>query len=114
MMALRIRGICVTGMTPIFGTLLAAGVVAAIPAKADTTRYLNDVENAGISSETGDSGILRTGYQICDLISSGLSPKEVEAQIVYNSDSNEGSNGVDPQEANQLVNFAVADLCPSA
>lgn len=102
------------GTALVGGPLLVAGVIWAIPAMAEPSDYINDMHNAGITSDAGDSGLLQTGWQVCDMIASGVSPSDVKAHIVYNSDTNEGINGVEPAQANEMVNYAMVDLCPSA
>ncbi|WP_197512651.1 DUF732 domain-containing protein [Mycobacterium sp. 852002-10029_SCH5224772] len=91
-----------------------AGIAFAAPAQADETAYITDMHNAGIANDYGDSGLLKTGWQACESISSGLSPGDVKARILYNSDSNEGASGITPDQANDIVNYAMVDLCPSA
>jgi len=94
--------------------VLVAGVALAAPAYADEATYVNDMHNAGIASADGDSGLLSTGKQVCDLIHSGTSPADVKAKLVYNSNSSQGSSGITADQANAIVNYAMVDLCPSA
>ncbi|MEB4208735.1 DUF732 domain-containing protein [Mycobacterium sp. 94-17] len=91
-----------------------AGIAFAAPAHADETAYLNDLHNAGISDASGDAALLQVGWDMCRQLSNGTSLPQLRAQVLYNSDTGQGSNGVDPAQANDIVNYAMADLCPSA
>jgi len=112
MAARRLSGQC-TGAVVLGVPLLVAGLVWASPVHADATSYVNDMHNAGITSAGGDSDLLQTGRTVCDLIASGVTPTDVAAQILNNSDSHEGSGGISPEQANDIVNFAMSDLCPT-
>ena len=101
-------------LTIALASVTIASLAFAAPANADSTAYLNDIHNAGIADSSGDSDILATGRQVCDWISSGSSPSEVKARILYNSDNDQGSSGINATQANDIVNYAMVDLCPSA
>jgi len=105
----RFMGVAVVGVP-----LLAAGLVWAIPARADEAAYITDMHNAGVASSKGDSDLLQTGWQVCSMLTSGTSPDDVKARLFYNSDSSQGSGGITSDQANAIVNSAMTDLCPSA
>lgn len=102
----------------IAGAVVAAAAIAgtgfAAPARADETAYLNDLHNAGIVDASGDSALLQVGWDLCRQLSDGASLEQLRAQVLYNSDTGQGSEGVGPAQANDVVNYAIVDLCPSA
>jgi len=112
-MAARRLAVHCVGTAAVGVPLLVAGLVLASPVHADAQSYVNDMHNAGITSAGGDSDLLQTGRTVCDLIASGVTPTDVAAQILNNSDSHEGSGGINPEQANDIVNFAMSDLCPN-
>ena len=85
----------------------------AAPAHADEASYLNHLHNAGIISPDGDAILLQVGWGICTQLANGASPDQLRAQALYNSDTGEGSSGIDPEQADDVVNYAMADLCPN-
>lgn len=91
-------------------TMAAIGLAS--PAHADETTYLNDMHDAGISSEGGDSDLLAGGWAICRALAAGASRQEIAAEMVYDSDKYEGVNGINPKDADQAVVYANDDLCP--
>jgi hypothetical protein len=97
------------------GPILVAGVVWASPAQADETTFLNDLHNAGIHDfEGGDTALLQVGYKLCQQLSYGASPGQLQALALQRSDANQGTNGLTPEKANDVVNYTLADLCPNA
>jgi hypothetical protein len=101
------------GLTAISGPLLIAGAVWASPAQADAASYLNDLHNAGIKDFAGgDAALLQTGQRLCLQVSYGAPPEQLAALALQRSDTDLGPNGLTPQQANALVNYAIADLCP--
>jgi Protein of unknown function (DUF732) len=101
------------GFAAITGPLLAAGVAWAGPAQADATSYLNDLRNAGIQDVNGgDTALLQTGQKLCVQIGYGVSPGQLKAMALQRSDAKLGANGLTPQQANEVVNYAIVDLCP--
>lgn len=96
------------------GALLLGGVVLADPAHADQTSYLKDVHNDGIHDvDGGDAALLTVGQKLCSEVWYGESPSQLAGMALQNSDSTLGSKGLTPQKASDLVNYAVADLCPN-
>lgn len=98
-------------------TLAAAAIAGtgfAAPAHADETAYLTDLHNAGIGDASGDSALLQVGWDLCRQLSDGASLEQLRAQVLYNSDTGQGSQGVGPAQANDVVNYAIVDLCPSS
>jgi len=103
------------GVTTIIGPLLIAGVAWAGPAQADATSFLNDVHNAGIRDfNGGDAALLQTGQRLCTQLSYGVPPAQLIGMALQTSDTDLGPNGLNVLQANDLVNYALADLCPRA
>ena len=97
------------------GPLLAAGVIWASPAQADEASYLNDLHNSGIRDfKGGDPALLQVGYKICQQLSYGAPPEQLVALALQRSDGEEGPNGLTPDQANNLIAYTSADLCPPA
>lgn len=96
------------------GPLLIAGVAWAGPARADTASYLKDLHNAGIHDvDGGDPALLQVGQKMCIQVSYGVSPETLKTMALQRSDAKLGAGGLTPTQANELVNYAVADLCPN-
>jgi|ERR1700741_1388773 hypothetical protein len=104
----RFMGLAVTS-----GPILVAGVVWASPAQADAASYLNDLHNAGIHGDGGDGALLQVGQKLCGQVSYGASPGDLKALALQRSDARQGASGLTPEQANELVNYAIADLCPN-
>jgi hypothetical protein len=105
---LRIVGLALTS-----GPLLVAGIVWASPAQADTASYLTDTHNVGIHDFNGDAALLQVGKEMCDDAWNGYPPDELANMALQRSDTIRGADGLTPQQANQLVYYAKADLCPN-
>jgi len=52
-------------------------------------------------------------YVKCRGIWYGYPPDELAAAVLQNSDTARGADGLTPQQANELVYLAKADLCPN-
>jgi Protein of unknown function (DUF732) len=103
------------GLAAITGPLVAAGVVWAGPAQADPISYLNDLHNAGIQDFAGgDPALLVTGQRLCQQLSYGVPPGQLQAMALQKSDTDLGPNGLSPAQADLLVYWAQRDLCPSS
>ena len=97
------------------GPLLVAGVVWATPARADATAFLNDLHSAGIHAiNGGDEALLQMGSDICQQLSWGASPQQLEGLALQRSDADQGTGGINGRQAADVVIFAMRDLCPSA
>lgn len=95
--------------------LLVTGIVWATPARADQTAFLNDLHNARIHAVTGgDAALLQMGADVCQQLSWGASPAQLEALALQRSDSRQGTGGIIPQQAEDIVVYAQRDLCPNA
>ena len=106
----RFKGLAVT-----ISPLLVAGVVCASPAQADAASYLNDLHNAGLRDfGGGDAALLLTGQRLCQQLSYGVPPGQLQAIALQTSDTDLGPNGLNLQQADLLVYYAQADLCPSS
>jgi Protein of unknown function (DUF732) len=97
-----------------FASVAIASLAFAAPAHADETAYLNHLHNAGITNDKGDAALVQVGWNMCAQLANGVSRQELRAQVLFDSDTLEGSNGINPDEADDIVNYAMADLCPSA
>ena len=112
-MALERRCRRFMGLALISGPLLVAGVVWASPAQADAASYLNDMQNAGIHDVGGDAALLQVGQKLCDETWNGYPPDELADMALQRSDTIRGAHGLTPQQANEFVYYAKADLCPN-
>ncbi len=112
-MAARRRYRRFMGLTLTSGPLLVAGVVWASPAQADAASYLNDMHNVGIHDAGGDAALLQVGRELCHQTWYGHPPDELANMALQRSDTIRGAHGLTPQQANQLVYYAKADLCPN-
>ena len=97
----------------ISGPLLVAGIVWAGPACADAASYLRDLRTAGIREVGGDSALLDTGRKLCVQVSYGVTSEQLKALALQRSDAEQGPGGLTQQQADELVNYAIADLCPN-
>jgi Protein of unknown function (DUF732) len=57
--------------------------------------------------------LLQTGQKLCVQVSYGVTSDQLTALAVQRSDSREGASGLTPLQASELVNYAIADLCPN-
>jgi hypothetical protein len=55
----------------------------------------------------------QVGQKLCIQVSYGVSPALLKGMALQRSDANLGAGGLTPDQANELVNYAVADLCPN-
>jgi Protein of unknown function (DUF732) len=102
------------GLALTSGPLLVAGVVWASPAQADAASYLNAMHHVGVHDfDGGDAGLLQVGRELCAEIWYGDSPAELAAMAKKRSDTVRGADGLTPQQANSLIYYAKADLCPN-
>jgi len=97
------------------GPLLLAGFVCASPARADQASFLNDMHSAGIHAiNGGDDALLQMGADLCQQMSWGASPQQLEGLALQRSDADQGTGGINGRQAADVVVFAVRDLCPNA
>jgi hypothetical protein len=105
----RFAGLALTG-----GPLLVAGFLWAAPAQADADSFLNDAHNEGIyDAQGGDEGLLAAGQELCQELWAGANASDLKARALEHSDADQGSRGLSPQQASDLVDIAFADLCPA-
>lgn len=81
-------------------------------AHADANSFLNDAHNLGIQARGGDAGLLAAGRTLCQQIWAGAPAGQLKADALTRSDAEQGADGLSPQQASDLVDIAVADLCP--
>ncbi|BBY03927.1 DUF732 domain-containing protein [Mycobacterium seoulense] len=97
------------------GSLLAAEVMWAGPAQADATAFVNDLHKDGIHAVSGgDGALVQMGFAVCQQLSWGAPPSQLEGLALQRSDSRQGAGGITPQQADDVVIDAVRDLCPDA
>lgn len=97
------------------GPLLISGIIGAGPARADQAAFLNDLHNAGIHAVDGDDeALLQMGADLCQQLSWGASPQQLEVLALQRSDADQGSGGINGRQAADVVIFALRDLCPNA
>ncbi len=114
---MRTHGRCsqIMGTALLGGSLVAAGLGLAGPAQADASAFLGDTHRDGIHAITGgDAALLQAGLNVCQQLSWGAPPAQLEGLALQRSDDNQGSGGLTPQQAHDLVNYAARDLCPPA
>ncbi len=105
---------CGLGLALMSSPILIAGLIWAGPAQADPDSYLKDLHNAGIHDvDGGDAALLQVGQKLCSQLSYGASPEQLEALALQRSDTKLGTHGLDPEQADDLVAYAQADLCPN-
>ena len=113
-MALQRRCLRFMGLALISGPLLVAGIIWASPAQADAASYLNDTHNVGIQDfDGGDAALLQVGHELCNEMWVGDSPGELAAMALKRSDTVRSADGMTPTQADELVYYAKADLCPN-
>lgn len=97
------------------GPLLISAIIGAGPARADQAAFLNDLHNAGIHAvDGGDEALLQMGADLCQQLSWGASPQQLEVLALQRSDADQGSGGINGRQAADVVIFALRDLCPNA
>jgi hypothetical protein len=97
------------------GPLVLAGVLCATPAHADQATFINDLHSAGIHAVNGgDPELLQMGADLCQQLSWGASPQQLEALALQRSDADQGTGGINGRQAADVVIFALRDLCPNA
>jgi hypothetical protein len=56
---------------------------------------------------------LQVGHKLCVDTWYGYPPDELAAAVLQISDTARGADGLTPQQADELVYYAKADLCPN-
>jgi uncharacterized protein DUF732 len=103
------------GAALVGGPLLVVGLVLASPAQADAKSFVNDMHRDGIHAVSGgDAALVQAGLNLCQQLSWGAPPAQLEGLALQRSDNNQGAGGLTPQQADDVVNYALADLCPDA
>jgi len=99
---------------PLLLSGMLAGVIWAGPARADQAAFLTDLHNAGIHAvDGGDDALLQMGADLCQQLSWGASPQQLELLAMQRSDADQGSGGINGRQAADVVIFALRDLCPN-
>lgn len=98
----------------LFGGPLLAGLVWASPAQADAAGFLNDMHRDGVHAVSGgDAALLQAGLNVCQQISWGAPPAQLEGLALQRSDDQQGAGGLSAKQADDVVVYAMRDLCPS-
>ena len=93
----------------------SVGIAWATPAQADEAAFINDLHGAGIHAiNGGDEALLQMGTDLCQQLSWGASPQQLENLAVQRSDADQGTGGINGRQAADVVIFAFRDLCPNA
>jgi hypothetical protein len=108
--AARKRDARVVAVVLSVAALTLTGLAPAGTARADTDAYLNKLHDAGINTPGGDAELKEWGWEVCKLFIFGVPPDKVLEQAVYNSGSSP-QHGMTVEQANDVVDFAVTDLC---
>jgi hypothetical protein len=101
------------GLAAIGGPLVVAGIAWAGPAGADSGSYLTHLHAVGIQDVGGDPALLQTGQKLCTQVGYGATSQQLVNLAVQRSDAREGAHGLTPEQATELVDYAIADLCPN-
>lgn len=110
----RVTGAALTAAPLVLAGMLTATVTAG-PARADQAAFLNDLHNAGIHAVNGgDDALLQMGADLCQQLSWGASPQQLEGLALQRSDADQGTGGINGRQAADVVIFALRDLCPNA
>jgi len=97
------------------GGPIVAGVVWAGPATADAAGFVSDMHKDGIHAVSGgDAALLQAGLDLCQQLSWGAPPSQLEGLALQRSDGRQGGSGLTPEQADDVVEAAVRDLCPPA
>lgn len=101
--------------TALLGGPLLAGLVWAGPAQADPASFISDMHKDGVHAVTGgDAALLQAGLNVCQQLSWGAPPAQLEGLALQRSDENLGGGGLSPKQADDVIIYAVRDLCPNA
>jgi hypothetical protein len=85
------------------------GIVWASAAQADAASFLNDLNNVGIQDFAGGNPApLQMGYKLCAQLSYSATPAQPEDVAVQRSDASRGPNGLNPKQAEDLINDTVS------
>lgn len=99
----------------LLGVPLLAGIIWASPAAADASSFIHDMHKDGIHAVSGgDAALLQAGLNLCQQLSWGAPPSQLEGLALQRSDDRQGAGGLTPQQAEDVVNLALRDLCPTA
>lgn len=97
------------------GPLLAAAILCASPAQADANAFVSDLHKDGIHAVSGgDAALVQMGLSVCQQLSWGAPPSQLEGLAVQRSDDRQGAAGITPQQADDVIKDALLDLCPNA
>jgi hypothetical protein len=97
------------------GAALVGAIASAIPAKAGTDEFLNDLNNIGIGNrdDTRNFDLVGFGNAICWRLYDG-EPASRIAEMAFNSSRSGRRAELTHDQADAAVRFALADLCPDA
>src|SRR5689334_8549408 len=98
----------------LLGGPLLASLIWAGPAQADATTFLNDMHRDGVHAVTGgDGALLQAGLNVCQQLAWGAPESQLVGLALQRSDERQGTGGLSPQQANDIVGYAERDLCPT-
>ncbi|OBI06571.1 hypothetical protein A5714_02290 [Mycobacterium sp. E2462] len=110
LIATSLRGAALLG-----GPLTVVAIAWATPAHADASAFLSDMHRDGIHATSGgDAALLQAGLNLCQQLSWGAPPAQLEGLALQRSDARQGAGGLTPQQADDVVGYAQRDLCPDA
>lgn len=90
------------------GAGIAAAVLHAPPAHADSSSFLDSIHELGwYNRVSGDVGLLNQGYAVCAAMDDGANGVQVARAIYANTDLS-----VSIDDAGEFVIVAVENLCP--
>jgi hypothetical protein len=104
-------------MTAIFvvGALLGSGIHSAVPARAGTDEFLNDINNLGIGNrdDKRNFDLVGFGNVICWRLYEGEAASQI-AESAFTDSRSGKQQQLSHDQADAAVRFANADLCPDA
>ena len=101
------RTIARLGLSAALGAVIAALVIHAPAARADSGDFLNRIQDLGWYNNSGDAYLLDNGWAVCRALDQGYNGRQI-AEFIY---ANTGAS-VDADDAAEFVVIAVEELCP--
>lgn len=95
------------GLSAALGAVIAALVIHAPAARADSGDFLNRVQDLGWYDDRGDAYLLDNGWAVCRAMTQGYTGLQIATQIYRVTDLS-----VTADDAAEFVIIAVEELCP--